>query len=134
MMMGAMDVPVAMACVVEQADVAVDVVAAEQEPASSAGACRAGSRWLPRPPATKKRKLTSAEKRVMPELWDHHCSFLDADGGDLTVRMEQLAAKVEEQRTAGRSLMAAAALFGAKRVRKCSRSLASLTYGHEPSM
>ena len=64
----------------------------------------------------------------MPELWDHHCSFLDADGGDLTVRMEQLAAKVEEQRTAGRSLMAAAALFGAKRVRKCSRSLASLTY------
>ena len=33
MMMGAMDVPVAMACVVEQADVAVDVVAAEQEPA-----------------------------------------------------------------------------------------------------
>ena len=134
MMMGAMDVPAAMACVVEQADVAVDVVAAEQEPAERRSLPRAGSRWLPRPPATKKRKLTSAEKRVMPELWDHHCSFLDADGGDLTVRMEQLAAKVEEQRTAGRSLMAAAALFGAKRVRKCSRSLASLTYGHEPSM
>ena len=93
MMMGAMDVPVAMACVVEQADVAVDVVAAEQEPAERRSLpSRLHARWLPRPPATKKRKLTSAEKRVMPELWDHHCSFLDADGGDLTVRMEQLAA------------------------------------------
>ena len=51
MMMGAMDVPVAMACVVEQADVAVDVVAAEQEPAERRSLPRAGSRWLPRPPA-----------------------------------------------------------------------------------
>ena len=123
MMMGAMDVPVAMACVVEQADVAVDVVAAEQEPAERRSL---PSRLQMAPaPASKKRKLTSAEKRVMPELWDHHCSFLDADGGDLTVRMEQLAAKVEEQRTAGRSLMAAAALFGAKCVRKCSRAARS---------
>ena len=42
MMMGAMDVPVAMACVVEQADVAVDVVAAEQEPAERRSLPRAG--------------------------------------------------------------------------------------------
>ena len=50
MMMGAMDVPVAMACVVEQADVAVDVVAAEQEPAEQEPAEQAPA------PATPARK------------------------------------------------------------------------------
>ena len=87
MMLGAMDVPVATACFVEQADVA-DVVAAEQEPAEQE----------PVSPARKKAKLlTAAEKRMKPVLWDHHKDFLDANGGDLTVRAEQLAAKIESQ-------------------------------------
>ena len=69
MMMGAMDVPVATACLVEQADVAADVVAAELEPAEQAPA-----------PTGKKCKIrTSAEKRMKPVLWDHHNDFLDAE-------------------------------------------------------
>ena len=31
---------------------------------------------------------------MKPVLWDHHDSFLDANGGDLTIRAEQLAAKI----------------------------------------
>ena len=89
MMMGAMNVPVVTACLVEQAEVAADVVAGEQEPAEQAAS-----------PARKKCKLkllTTAEKRMKPVLWDHHNSFLDANGGDLTIRAEQLAAKIESQ-------------------------------------
>ena len=56
MMMGAMNVPVVTACLVEQAEVAADVVAGEQEPAEQAAS-----------PARKKCKLkllTTAEKRI----------------------------------------------------------------------
>ena len=52
---------------------------------------------LPRRARKKAKLLTAAEKRMKPVLWDHHNDFLDADGGDLTVRAKQLAAKVVRQ-------------------------------------